>query len=82
MPKRGLFLATKIKLCEAGLCPSVIRDHSKAHHPISRPEQPPRARGGNVSKSFGALSDGSQGNHAIAVGEQLQDATEVPIKCE
>lgn len=59
----------------------IIGDHSQAHDPIFRPEQQPREGVGNVSKDFDELSDGGQGDHAIAVGEQLEAATGVPIEC-
>ena len=49
----------------------IIGQHSRAHDPIFRPEKQPRDGVGNVSKGFGDLSDGGQGDHADAVGEQL-----------
>jgi hypothetical protein len=63
----------------------IIGQHSRAHDPIFRREQQPRRGVGNVSKEgedFDELSDGDQGDHAVAVGEQLEAATGVPIECD
>ncbi|MBM6582908.1 hypothetical protein ILT44_22130 [Microvirga sp. BT689] len=61
----------------------IIGQHSRAHDPTFRGENQPRDGVGNVSKERdGPLSEGGQGDHAIRVGEQLEDATGVPIECE
>jgi hypothetical protein len=61
----------------------IIGQHSRAHDPIFRREAQPRDGVGNVSKdNDGPLSEGGQGDHAVRVGEQLEDATGVPIECD
>jgi hypothetical protein len=47
-----------------------IGDHSR-DPPGFEPGEGGREGVGNVSKGFGALSDGAQGAHARAVGEQM-----------
>jgi hypothetical protein len=60
----------------------IIGQHSRAHDPIFRGENQPRRGVGNVSKDFNELSEGGQGDHADRVGEQLEEATGVPIECD
>ena len=59
-----------------------VGQHSRAHDPIFRPEDQPRDGVGNVSKGDDLLSEGGQGKHAIRVGDQLENATGVPIECD
>lgn len=55
----------------AHLQTGIIGQHSRAHDPVFRPEQQPRLGVGNVSKLFGELSEGAQGEHGIVVGGRL-----------
>jgi hypothetical protein len=50
----------------------LVGQHSRAKDPLFRPESQPRDGVGNVSKDgFGPVSEGGQGDHAIAVGALL-----------
>ena len=49
----------------------LVGQHSRAKDPLFRPESQPREGVANVSKGFAPLSEGGQGDHAIAVGALL-----------
>jgi hypothetical protein len=60
----------------------IIGQHSRAHDPVNRPEQQPREGVGNVSKGFGELSQGGQGEHAEVVGGMVPEELGGPIECD
>jgi hypothetical protein len=59
----------------------LMGEHSRRNSTM-RPEQQPREGVGNVSKTHAPLSEGGQGDHADAVGEQIPEEFGGPLVCE